>query len=320
MEETWHHKNIDELDSCEVVAGKRRVIEPQCVIQHENIQNPWLLLHSVGNPSVHICLVRGAFESIQSAAPEPERAYRGGRVAELQHPLHEHLECRLPLLIMLFPLGVAPLELADVGLDAGHGAPEVEPPPRQHARPHSLARGQERQDDEDDVVGDGAKQGIILRAYNFNTRKVLTRGGVTEFHHPLHEHIERQFRLMIMVPFPLGVSCELVYVGVDAGHGAPELTPPSRKHARLHSLARGQEGHDVEDDVVRDVAEPVPVVSVRWGRDPPPLARRPLHGGRACAQRRFVEQLARVETGRERKTKNQQPINPQLNSKQDSRS
>ena len=66
-------------------------------------------------------------------------------------------------------------------------------------------------------------------------------------------------------------------VDVDAGHGATEVAPPPRQHARPHGLARGQEGHDVEDDVVGERAEPVLAIGVRrsHGREPVSTRARP---------------------------------------------
>uniref|UniRef100_A0A0D3HAT0 Uncharacterized protein n=1 Tax=Oryza barthii TaxID=65489 RepID=A0A0D3HAT0_9ORYZ len=56
-----------------------------------------------------------------------------------------------------------------------------------------------------------------------------------------------------------------------------------RQHARLHDLACVHEEHNVEDDVVKEGAEPVCAGGIPWVRVPHDLAKRSLHGG--CARR-----------------------------------
>lgn len=43
----------------------------------------------------------------------------------------------------------------------------------------------------------------------------------------------------------------------DGGHGPPEVAPAPGKHAGPHRVPRRQEGEDVVDDVVREVADAV---------------------------------------------------------------
>jgi hypothetical protein len=66
------------------------------------------------------------------------------------HMIRNHTHIIYPLLLDLNVSTDTKLLLFDV--DAGHRAPEVPPPPRQHTCLHGLPCGEEGQDDVEDVV------------------------------------------------------------------------------------------------------------------------------------------------------------------------
>lgn len=86
---------------------------------------------------------------------KPERV-QGNGVTEHQESVGKGLEKHVALL-----LGVShAVELMACGVDAGHGAPDVAPPPRQKAGVHGLAGVQEGDGTEQDAGGEGVDPAI----------------------------------------------------------------------------------------------------------------------------------------------------------------
>ncbi|EEE50506.1 hypothetical protein OsJ_30593 [Oryza sativa Japonica Group] len=156
---------------------------------------------------------------------------------------------------------------------------------------------------------------VVVIRYGIPETELVQRGDwVAEFQQPVDKSLEQRRRLTVS-RFRMR-HLELLVIGVDAGHGAPEVAPPLGQHARLHCLARGEEGHDVVEDSFREVAEPVST----GGAPPGTWAARACQAilpWRPSTQRPFVEQVACVETAEMRDTKNQQAVDPELNRKQD---
>ena len=105
------------------------------------------VLDATANPFIHIStvmLVGIQAELIHGHSIAAEEEQVGGEVLELA-----------PFLRL--DIAAAPdVELPLVDVDAGSRAPEVCPPPRQHARLHKLPRRQEGQDGVEDAVRKGA--------------------------------------------------------------------------------------------------------------------------------------------------------------------
>uniref|UniRef100_A0A0E0EVH2 Uncharacterized protein n=1 Tax=Oryza meridionalis TaxID=40149 RepID=A0A0E0EVH2_9ORYZ len=148
---------------------------------------------------------------------------------------------------------------------------------------------------------------VVVIRYGIPETELVQRGvWVAEFQQPVDKSLEqrqRLTRLPLQNPSPR-----------TAWHGAPEVAPPLGQHARPHCLARGEEGHDVVEDSIWEVAEPY------RGRSPGTWAARACQANlpwRPSTQRPFVEQVACVETAEMRDTKNQQAVDPELNRKQD---
>ena len=121
---------------------------------------------------------------------------------------------------------------------------------------------------------------VVVIRYGIPETELVQRGDwVAEFQQPVDKSLEQRRRLTVS-RFRMR-HLELLVIGVDAGHGAPEVAPPLGQHARLHCLARGEEGHDVVEDSFREVAEPVSTGGAPRGRGLHALARRSFHGGRA---------------------------------------
>ena len=128
----------------------------------------------------------------------------------------------------------------------------------------------------------------------------------------LQQSVDKPLELHLAPSEPEEV--ELFAIGVDARNGAPEVAPPPRQHARLHGLARVQEGHDAVEDFVGEVADPVHPGSVRRGLDLPACNCKNAPPWRPSTQRRFVEQVVRV--GNCTRAEEQEAMNPQPKSNQ----
>ena len=83
-------------------------------------------------------------------------------------------------------------------------------------------------------------------------------GDVVRGQKGVHEVFEPLPALLVIVDADAR-GRELILVDVEAGHGAPEVLPPGGQHAGLHHLPGLHVGHDLEEEAVRQHAQPVPV-------------------------------------------------------------
>jgi hypothetical protein len=97
-----------------------------------NYSSPTLVRSTDPQPGI-IFIMR----TINIARPQTERVQGSRRITVTEQAAHE-VRKGLWYLTVVIP--------ADTEIDAGHGCPEVAPPPRQHAGPHHLPRLEEGHD------------------------------------------------------------------------------------------------------------------------------------------------------------------------------